>query len=810
MRCLALLLGLLLTTVSYAQIFQLSDTRAMSPLMGNQEVRLDLTQVTRVNAFGFKQAFSNNTLELSRSIQRVEKPFTFISETQTDRFGLGLNFHNTLVNAAFESTQFTDSKNTTDLNTVNINLTRDRYSVSYLTQKGTLNDIGNLNAKTIGVAMPFLGGDAKFVSGFADKLENWTPVHETQRELFLPFNSLIKGAAYKTASSSRLVNGVLTAATDSEEYTLPLDLLWKGAFYQHGNAMQLASGVKTESETNIYKIPLDRIIKGMSYAYANSDVLTNGVQTGKNLTEQYVIPLDRLIKGASYSFNDTQVMEKGVFTNYNTSKQYLVPLDRFLKGASYSRLDQTILENKVLVDRFQEGLSFPMNLLAKGSTIAYHNNEYRLHGNTNWADSTDVTITSPLQLFGIPLDSVYTYVLEDPSGLSGSRFSTQLKVPTRAWGKLITNTHSVAINTLGQDTIQSNFAIPFKRGNLALGRTYIDTAGASNTTYTMETPQVELLSNLTSQANFAFYMPDNTANLQKRAFNLVWAPSKKATTTMSWINSELNPAEHYNMNFATGYNISENRKLNFGYFEKEMADNTFSIQKQAVFTQAGNMTLNASLLQMENNGAVTSPLANWDVSYGDIKNLSLAAMYQRYDPAKTIQWIEPTMGIEMKHDGGTIDMAYKYQGSAGRLLPLNVVDSIIKLSDNTNLQLTYTNNGIDPLDAKQQLIRIGHTYEAALRGKLGSFNILTAIRNYNADSSWSFSLGDNNGSGQFSLIYQAGDFSPLILGGVRTENIFGLQYEKVFRENERLSFKYNSYQLYGTNAEGRLEFNMTF
>lgn len=811
MRCLSLLLGLLLTTVSYAQIFPLSDTRAMSPLMNNGEVRLDLTQVTRTNAFNLKQSIANdNVIELSSSVQRVEKPFTFISETKSDLLKMGFNIRDTSLNAAFGSTKYTDGQNTADTNTVNINLTRDKYSISYLTQKGTLNDIGNLDAQTIGVAMPFLGGDAKFVSGFADKLENWTPVHETQRELFLPFNSLIKGAAYKTASSSRLVNGVLTAATDSEEYTLPLDLLWKGAFYQHGNAMQLASGVKTESETSIYKIPLDRIIKGMSYTYANSDVLTNGVQTGKNLTEQYVIPLDRLIKGASYSFNDTQVMEKGVFTTYNTTGQYVVPLDRLIQGASYSRVDQTLLENKVLVDRFQEGLSFPINLLSKGSTIAYHNNEYRLHGDANWADNTGVTITSPLQLFGIPLDSVYTYVLEDPSGLSGSRFSTQLKVPTRAWGKLITNTHSVAINTLGQDTIQSNFAVPFKGGDLTLGRTAIDDHNASNTTYTIGTPTIGLFSNLTSQASFLFYTSDNASAAQKRTFNLAWNPNSKLTAKMDMVNSDLNPAEHYNMNLTTGYNLSSNRTLNFGYFEKDLPDNTFSIQKKAVFTQNGNVKFNASLLQLETNGQTTSPLANWDVSYGDAKNLSLVAMYQRYDPTKTVEWIEPTMGMEMKHNGSTIDWAYKYQGSVGRLAPLNVIDTIIRMGDHTNLQLTYTNNGLDPLDTKQQLIRMGHTYDCALKSKIGDFDLVTAIRNYDTNNSWSLSLGDNSGSSKASFTYQSGDFSPLVIGGRRTDNIIGFQYEKIFRENEKLLMKYSSYQLDDTNAEGRIELNVAF
>jgi hypothetical protein len=709
--------------------------------MSNGEVRLDLTQVTRTNAFNLKQSIANdNVIELSSSVQRVEKPFTFISETKSDLLKMDFNIRDTSLNAAFGSTKYTDSQNTTDMNTVNINLTRDKYSISYLTQKGTLNDIGNLDAKTIGLAMPLFGGDAKFISGFADKLENWTPVHETQRELVLPFNSLLKGAYYKSASSSRLANGAVASATDSTEYNIPFDFLWKGAFYKHSDAMQLSNGVLIESASSLYQVPLDRLIK----------------------------------------------------------------------GASYSRLDQTLLESKIIVDRFQEGLTLPMNLLGKGATIAYHNNKYRLHGQSDWADSTDVTITSPLQILGIPLDSVYTYVLDDPSGSRGSRFSTQLKLPTRINGRVITNTHTVSINTLGQDTIQSNFAVPFKGGDLTLGRTAIDDHNASNITYTIGTPTIGLFSNLTSQANFLFYTSDNASVAQKRTFNLAWNPSPKLTAKMDMVNSDLNPAEHYNMNLTTGYNLSSNRTLNFGYFEKDLPDNTFSIQKKAVFTQNGNVKFNASLLQLDTNGQTTSPLVNWDVSYGDAKNLSLVAMYQRYDPTKTVEWIEPTMGMELKHSGSTIDLAYKYQGSMGRLVPLNVIDTIIRMGSNTNLQLTYTNNGLDPLDTKQQMIRIGHTYDCALKSKIGDFDLVTAIRNHDTNNSWSFSLGDNSGSGKASFTYQSGDFSPLVIGGRRTDNIIGFQYEKVFRENEKLLMKYSSYQLDDTNSEGRIELNVAF
>lgn len=561
-----------------------------------------------------------------------------------------------------------------------------------------------------------------------------------------------------------------------------------------GEELKYASGFNTSIEknntigTDIKEIiiPFGKIIRNTTYRMSDKTIYTNSKLTARNMSENIEIPINFLINGGSLKYDRNITLVSGKPQVDSTTKQMIIPLKFIDDKAEYSFIEQNINNNTMERHSF----SIPINK----TSLVYQQT------NNNYIKTEDLIVNNFVE-FKIPLSFVFSYIQDQKSGKTDSRFNTTIKVPLSLFDKTIENEHVLAFSTLGQDNIQSNFVIPTHYGPVMASRiAKISKKNEKLTTYTVSSPKIDFMG-LNLSANYLL-LDDEKQNKEKRTIDVSWMPNKKSSSSVLFGMNEIDLKEYRTTNLKSEYSFSENSKLYFQYLENDTRNQNSSEKTHFIFNHVNeDFSLKTSLINV--NPKQESLLRSLETTFGQEENVKVSASLTNYDPNKLNELQETSLGIEAKHSSEDNNILVKYQRNANRI-PMFLIGTYFKI-DNSIIKIERVENPEDPKDNKK--IREGNVWNLSLNKR----NIQTNIRFYD-DNCWlnlNLSEGDRNKNGVLVLSYQDGDFINNSQNK-KLESSFNLKYDKQWNDEGNLSLTLSQEKAPVENTEARIDFNLKF
>lgn len=732
------------------------------------------------NNFNFLYDNENTNFTFKRNIKKTYNPQEWninrIAKEENTSKNTTLSLRQNLGTLSFNFSQnITEDKKEIKNTQYGFNIPFDRAVFAF--QQGEIEEKNNIGkTQNIKISALLSGETVKYEHGYT--VSNNLRKNTTNVNLPLPFAS-VNINSNKTYKNNKLSD---------------IQKLNSFSTMYFGEELKYVSGFNTSIEKNNtigtdikeIMIPFGKIIRNTTYRMSDKTVYTNSKLTSRNMSENIEIPINFLINGGILKYDRNLSLVSGKTQVDSVTKQMIIPLKFIDDKAEYSFVEQNINNNSIERHSF----SMPIN---KTSLVYQQINNNHI--------KTENLIVDNFVEFKIPLSFVFSYIQDQKTNKTDSRFNTTIKVPLSLFGETIENEHILAFSTLGQDNIQSNFVIPTHYGPVMASRiAKISKKNERLTTYTTSSPKVDFLG-INLSANY-MVLDDEKQKKEKRIIDVSWNPNKKTSSSVMFGMNELDLKEYRTTNLKSEYLFSENSKLYLQYLEADTKNQSSSEKTHIAFSHIDeNFSLKTSLINLNPNQE--SLLRSIETTFGQEENIKVSASLTNYDPAKLNELQETAIGLETKHNSGDNDILIKYQRNANRI-PMFLIGTSFKIDD-TIIKIARTENPEEPKDNKK--IRKGDVWDVSLSKR----NIQTNVRFYD-DNYWlnlNLSEGDRNKNGILVLSYQNGDFINNSQNK-KLESSLNLKYDKQWDDAGNLSLTLSQEKAPVENTEARLDFNLKF
>lgn len=803
--------------------FSQNNIEYYDPLIWDFTNNLSINKKIENTSFGFSQEIDNSIFSLSRQTTTTTQPYINKEKIQTDNFSanMPLSFGSISPTISYVNSRTTKNQKPIASNAQlqiempfsdkfmyignfsetlqNNQITKiNNYSVtfedlmSYQQEKTILNDQIHHDKRAFQIKAFLLNQPIEYKYDHNQNLNNKFNNIDLINYLSIPITIGNTQASFLFNDNKTISNDLLISQNKTEQ--IILSLFEKEFKYSFNSITSQNKGNIITNDNNEFIIHFNETV-----IYNMSDIkqYINNNLTTRDMNENIIIPLDKIL-GANLSYNKKITLITGN-TQVNTETQTIfIPINFIINGASYQFITQNQSQNNQLSKNTKQHIiKIPFSNKANLNYLLAEENQEIIQ---------KIDIFYPLIIFGIPLNETsYSHIIL-PDKNTDSRFFTNMQIPFSIFGKEIWNQNSISFSSLGQDKITSSILVPFNNEQIKL--THSTLSEPDIKTYTIETPTIPIINNTCLSANLWSQNSD-----QKHKININWDPLEQLGFAISMVSNDINSQKQRINTLDTFYKLDTQTEVNLRYLESKPLNNDEN-QTQSILSLQHNsedIALKTTLINIDKANQDYEIFNNIEFLFNnDPFELSFCTI--NYDNKKLIPLEKAEYGIDAKYINEKTGVSIKYQDNQSKSDGFLNVNVFLGFGDQTNIKLGYTDNGLDPIDIKQKIIRKGQVFDIGLDTQiLKDINVNINMRKYENNNWFNIGIagGEKEKAGKLSFLYKSGDFVDRNIKTI-PESTLSIQYDKQWSNLGNLLFVLSKDVVEIENIEAKVEFDIKF